>query len=372
MHPTLVYGSPPSARIDSGRLIHLQGPIPVRNEAEEDRQKSRLQRDLGLIPGRKVTLGAEEAIALSRRLRDWSGEVLGDAHEGFYRTETLEASLAITADGFEVAFTLPDADAAHEDTGGATRRAPPVTPETVFRAWQNGESHVALSQGGFAPLPRDWFARFGEQVADLLAAREASGRLPACILPDLGRLCEELDHPPPRTLEHLRPLLTDGQGLPAANLPADLQAELRGYQRQGVDWLSFLKSAQLGALLADDMGLGKTLQTLCVLEAGSLVIVPTSLIYNWADEITRFRPGLRYSIYHGSGRKLDLDADVVLTSYAILRLEIDRLEKQRWRCLVLDESAKYQESRESGGPSGFSTGCRLSRRPDGDTRGKSS
>ena len=338
VHPTLVYGSPPSARIDSGRLVHLQGPIPVRNEAEENRQKSQLQRDLGLTPGRKVTLDTEEAIALSGRLRDWNGEVLGDAHESFYRTEPLEASLAITADGFEVAFTLPDTDDTHEDTGAAKRRAAPVTPETVFRAWQNDESHVALSQGGFAPLPRDWFARFGEQVADLLAAREASGKLPACILPDLGRLCEELDHPPPKTLEHLRPLLADGQGLPPADLPTDLQAELRDYQRQGVDWLSFTKSAQLGALLADDMGLGKTLQTLCVLEPGSLVVVPTSLLYNWADEITRFRPGLRYSIYHGSGRKLDLDADVVLTSYAILRLEIDRLEKQRWRCLVLDEA----------------------------------
>ena len=338
--PSLVYGSPPTARIDAGRLIHLEGPIPIRNEAEEDRQKSQLQRDLGLIPGRRVTLSTEEAFSFSERLSAWTGEIVGDAHEEFHPTEALEASIEIVADRIEIDFFLPSLTSQDEEGAGSRNRSRDraLAPEAVFRAWQDGESHVALSQGGFAPIPRDWFDRFGQQVADLLAAREESGSVPTCALPDLGRLCEELDHPPPPSLEHLRPLLSPGEGLPVAEPPSDLAAELRDYQREGVDWLCFLKSAGLGALLADDMGLGKTLQTLCALEARSLVVVPTSLLYNWAEELERFRPSLRFSIYHGAGRQWDSEADVVLTSYAILRLEIDRLEHEHWQCVVLDEA----------------------------------
>lgn len=338
LFPTLVYGSPPNARIDSGRLVHLDGPIPVRNEAEEDRQKSRLQRELGLVPGRRITLNSEEAFSFTDRLRAWKGEITGDAHEGFHQTLPLEASVEIGSDGFDISFSLPDSMPGGEEGSTRTNPTPSISPEAVFQAWQNGESHIPLSQGGFAPIPKDWFDRFGQQVADLLAAREESGSVPACALPDLGRLCEDLDHPPPQSLERLRPLLAEGQSLPHAAPPQDLEAELRDYQRDGLDWLNFLKAARLGALLADDMGLGKTLQTLCVLESRSLVVVPTSLLYNWAEEIERFRPSLRYSIYHGPGRKLDPEADVVLTSYAILRLEVERLEKERWQCVVLDEA----------------------------------
>ena len=89
-----------------------------------------------------------------------------------------------------------------------------------------------------------------------------------------------------------------------------MTAELRAYQQVGVDWLSFLKSAGLGAVLADDMGLGKTLQTICVLSGRALVVCPKSVVYNWADEIARFRPGLKTVIYHGERRELDQKADV--------------------------------------------------------------
>ena len=132
------------------------------------------------------------------------------------------------------------------------------------------------------------------------------------MLPDLGRLCEDLDEPPPPQLGELRPLLENFSGIPSAPLASDLRAELREYQRHGFDWLHFLRGAGLGALLADDMGLGKTLQTICALERRALVVVPTSLIHNWSEELERFRPGLRVSTYHGPRRTLDPEADVVL------------------------------------------------------------
>jgi SNF2 family DNA or RNA helicase len=90
-------------------------------------------------------------------------------------------------------------------------------------------------------------------------------------------------------------------------------------------------------VLADDMGLGKTLQTICALEKGSLVICPTSVLPNWRAELARFRPSLSVNAYHGPGRALT-DADVTLTTYALLRLDADALAARQWRVVVLDEA----------------------------------
>ena len=162
--------------------------------------------------------------------------------------------------------------------------------------------------------------------------------MPKFALFDVARLCEELDQPPPPGLAELEPLFRDFDTLPQATLPDDLQATLRPYQEIGVRWLGFLRNAGLGALLADDMGLGKTLQMLCAIRGTALVVCPTSVIFNWSDEIQRFRPGLRATIYHGPKRTLDDDADIVLTTYAILRLDIEKLASRRWDAVVLDEA----------------------------------
>ena len=126
--------------------------------------------------------------------------------------------------------------------------------------------------------------------------------------------------------------------IPNAQLPQDLNATLRSYQVQGVNWLQFLQKNQLGALLADDMGLGKTLQTITILSGKSLVVAPTSVIPNWAKEIAKFRPELKVSVYHGSQRCFEDDADVTLTSYGLLRLDLETLQSVPWNNLVLDEA----------------------------------
>ena len=89
----------------------------------------------------------------------------------------------------------------------------------VLRAWEAGDTLVPLEGGGMAELPADWLDRFGDQVADLLAAQPKQGPLPTSVLPDLARLCDELDHPPPASLERLRPLIEDFEGIPRAPLP---------------------------------------------------------------------------------------------------------------------------------------------------------
>lgn len=126
--------------------------------------------------------------------------------------------------------------------------------------------------------------------------------------------------------------------------PPGIIAELRPYQLDGFRWLAHLDAHRLGGILADDMGLGKTLQTIALLEhtRGSgrpaLVVAPTSVVGGWGDEIRRFAPGLSVAVVGSTKDVIPADTDVVITSYALFRLEFDRFERQRWRTLVLDEA----------------------------------
>jgi len=111
----------------------------------------------------------------------------------------------------------------------------------------------------------------------------------------------------------------------------------RGHPPFG-SWTAFLHQAGLGGLLADDMGLGKTLQALCALRGRTLVVAPTSLLHNWSDEIARFRPDLRVQIFHGSRRVIEPQADITLTTYALLRRDREVLGQEDWQTVILDEA----------------------------------
>jgi SNF2 family DNA or RNA helicase len=321
----IVYGDPPRARVEEGRLVHVSGAVPLRDRRAEERLEARLRRELGLAPAAALRLPPDAAIDFAARLARTDLAAGGGAHAGFFRTAELEPELRTDPGSFGLGFR----------TRGEGRA---VGADAVLAAWERGLPLVPLAGGGFAPLPRDWLERFAPLVADLLAARDAAGRLPACALPDLARLRAEIGEPPPPGFERLRALVESFESLPAAELPADLHAELRDYQRRGVDWLCFLREAGLGALLADDMGLGKTLEALCALDGRTLVVAPTSVIFGWAEQAHRFRPGLPVCVYHGPKRALDPDARLVLTSYAILRLDSDALARERWDAVVLDEA----------------------------------
>ena len=113
------------------------------------------------------------------------------------------------------------------------------------------------------------------------------------------------------------------------------ESTLRDYQRDGFYWLSFLNMQMEPT---DDMGLGKTVQALCILEHQSLVVAPTSVLHNWISETKKFRPNLSICLYHGTGRVFDKTADIILTSYAILRNDIEHLQSIPWQVVVLDEA----------------------------------
>jgi superfamily II DNA or RNA helicase len=327
----IVYGDPPAARVVSGRLVGIQGVVPIRDEAAERVAARRIQSELELPVGAEVSVRGEAAIALAARLERFSGTVAGDAQHAFFRAPALAPHFEATADGFDLWFRSGDGD---------VPRSRRVDGAMALRAWSAGESLVLLPGGGLAPLPADWLARFGRQVADLLDARDAAGALPRAALPGLAQLCDALEIERPAHLASLAALVDDFAGIPHAALPADLDATLRAYQKIGVDWLVFLRDAGLGALLADDMGLGKTLELLCALRHGerTLVVAPTSVLFNWEAEIRRFRPALTVSLYHGASRALDPQADVTLTSYALLRLDAEGLAAIAWDTVVLDEA----------------------------------
>lgn len=122
------------------------------------------------------------------------------------------------------------------------------------------------------------------------------------------------------------------------------RGELRQYQQEGVGWLSFLYDYALHGILADDMGLGKTVQVLAFLslltiDAPILIVVPTSLIFNWKREIERFLPEVPITIHHGPTRANELTtAGIVLTSYATLRLDQTMMSKISYQCVILDEA----------------------------------
>ncbi|MBR58165.1 MAG: helicase [Myxococcales bacterium] len=330
--PTLVYGDPAIARVDSTGLTPLQkGTIPVRNERMEERLTQRLQTELGLVPGRRAVFTDEAAVHFVAKLDTWPDSVEGTAHQNFRLFPELSADFAVEGRDFQLAFHTQGLDGEREIQAKAD-------PTTVLNAWRQDAYLVPLIDGGWAPLPSDWLERFGGRVLDLMLARSEDGELPASATPDLLDLCEQLEYPAPPELRELKVLVDDFTGIPEADLPDDLTAELRGYQVKGVHWLRFLQKAGLGALLADDMGLGKTLQVLCALEGRTLVVAPTSVLHNWAQEIEKFRPGLRAKIYHGPRRKLDGDWDVLLTTYAILRLDAEVLAAESWGTVVLDEA----------------------------------
>ncbi|GAB2779140.1 hypothetical protein GCM10027275_23340 [Rhabdobacter roseus] len=206
-----------------------------------------------------------------------------------------------------------------------------------------------LPNGEVAVIPEWWFTKYSE----LFAFAEHDPQL------DSLRLCkhhlmlvQELQKESlaatvmSRRLENLR----DFQRIEEYAPPERFQGLLRPYQKAGYDWLRFLNQYRFGGCLADDMGLGKTVQTLAFLqsqkEAGStqpsLLVMPTSLLYNWALEAQRFTPELRICMYTGTYRDKNTEQfenyDLILTSYGIVRLDIDLLKTYRFHYVILDES----------------------------------
>jgi superfamily II DNA or RNA helicase len=228
----------------------------------------------------------------------------------------------------------------------------------LFTALAAGESHLVLPSGTWFDIRRPEFDRLRALIEEARALQDVErpglriSRYQAGLwdeLVELGVVAEQSD----RWGRDVRALL-DVEATEPPGVPAGLEATLRPYQLQGFQWLSVLWDAGLGGVLADDMGLGKTLQALALLQrakesgdltAPVLVVAPTSVVSNWVREAERFAPGLVVRPVEATGRKLGMPlaewvagADVVVTSYTLLRLGEDDYRQLPWSGLVLDEA----------------------------------
>ena len=227
---------------------------------------------------------------------------------------------------------------------------------------QSGDDSVlTLTDGRLLLLPTQKLNGIVEELGDLLSNQTGTLHLPLSQisrleglrrwLPESTQRCGAVAHLEFAASLHQTPTML-GQILDG------VEAELRSYQWLGVCWLQHLKRHRVNGLLADDMGLGKTLQTLAHLslerQQGQLkdpvlIVAPTSLLHNWAAEIRRFTPHLRYKIVHGAKRhqywgKLQ-DYDVLISSYPLIVNDLCRWQEQALSWIILDEAQQIKNSR---------------------------
>jgi superfamily II DNA or RNA helicase len=223
-------------------------------------------------------------------------------------------------------------------------------PELLAAAEAN-RTLLRLSDGSYGIVPMAWTAELapvlelGKREGAALRFRPAQALLVDSLLQSKAKA--------DRSFEELRTRIANASPQPRQE-PPTLTAELRPYQRAGLGWLHFLRDTHVGGCLADDMGLGKTVQTLALLEElrangntrPSLVVAPRSLLFNWAAEAKRFAPKLRVLEHHGSDRSKNVfaDFDVVLTTYATMRLDIAALSKTEFEYVILDEAQSIKNA----------------------------
>lgn len=225
-----------------------------------------------------------------------------------------------------------------------------VTVAEVKRALANKQQFVQLNDGTLGILPDEWLKKYSLlfRVGEGSSNNLKLSRYHLSVVDELyeGRDEEELVVQLEAKYENLRQFNTIKEIEP----PDRLKDILRPYQVAGYQWLNYLTEIKWGGILADDMGLGKTVQALSFLDhfrkehgnLKALVVCPTTLIYNWENEIKKFTPELTYRIHHGPARTRSreeiVDHDVTITTYGTLRSDIKLLMSVNFDYVILDES----------------------------------
>jgi superfamily II DNA or RNA helicase len=223
------------------------------------------------------------------------------------------------------------------------------------RCLREGKKFVKLSDNSYARLDPDRVQAMIDREVELIASAGKNGKLS---LAQAGRVQELLQQADSASVaastKALFEKLQSIEQIEGVKKPRGLKATLRPYQEQGLAWLYFIHELNSGGVLADDMGLGKTIETIALLltlkaerkekdkPLKVLIVAPTSVVTNWVREIERFSPSLTTALWHGAGRKDQMDelesANIVITSYALLRRDIDLLKNIDLDYAILDEA----------------------------------
>ena len=225
-----------------------------------------------------------------------------------------------------------------------------VTVADVKKALANKQQYVQLQDGSLGILPEEWIRKYSLlfRVGEGKANNIKLSKYHFSVIEELydQRDEEELFVKLEEKYDNLR----DKHSIESIEPPQHLIHILRPYQSSGFQWLNYLSEVHWGGILADDMGLGKTIQALAFLhhlkqkngKLKAVVICPTTLMYNWENEIKKFTPSLTYYIHHGGARThetlIDNTIDIIITTYGTLRSDIKQFVDVEFDYVILDES----------------------------------
>ncbi len=227
-----------------------------------------------------------------------------------------------------------------------------VNLKEVKKAILRNENFVKLGDGSIGILPVDWVKQYAT-LFKLSTVDEDSLKVSKIHFSLVDDLYDQIEDIEVRSeLDFNRTRLRNFKGVREIPVPEGILADLRDYQQDGLNWLTALHNLGWGGCLADDMGLGKTLQILTFIQhlkntgeehRSHLVVSPTTLIFNWENEIKKFAPGLKVHRHHGPNRDRNevavfRSADVVLTSYGMVVSDVELFRKFLFEYIILDES----------------------------------
>jgi superfamily II DNA or RNA helicase len=329
----IAYGDPAVMVVRQHQVVTLDPSRTVARDMDTERRLAdELRRRAEIDMGTPLMLSPDEAL---ERIQRWQARI----PPSWLTDESLDRFKKISDLRMNVRWD--DGRLRIESaTGDEKMETVPSSVMSLMRdANSRGSNLLEMPDGKWVRVPREWLNKHAD-LLDVLAVGESGdkpiGRASALVARDESIRIGMDARPAAYPGDALSP---ETWQLKKSALQPGFNAELREYQSHGAAWIDWLRREGLGGILADDMGLGKTIQVLAVIPLGSLIVVPATLIGNWLREFSRFRPDVPVRVYHGSDRQLGTTSEeIVLTTYGVMRLDIDALSRIQFKMVILDEA----------------------------------